>query len=115
MSETRNFLYLSEQALAGLGITTTEAVSAIEHLIRGQGKGQGKSEDGREGTVWSAPKAVIQPPDGRYMMATLAAADDPPFLSVKALLLNPANPKRGLKQINAMVTLLDSDTGLPGG
>ncbi len=103
MSETRNFLYLSERSLADLGITAKEAVAAIEHLIRGQG----------DGTVWSAPKAVIQPPDGRYLMATLAAADDPPFLSVKALLLNPANPKRGLKQINAMVTLLDSDTGLP--
>ena len=103
MSETRNFLYLSETALAGLGITTKEAVDAIEHLIRGQG----------EDKVWSAPKAVVQPPDGRYLMATLAAADEPPLMSVKSLLINPANPERGLKQINAMVTLLDSDTGLP--
>ena len=103
MSETRNFLYLSETALAGLGITTKEAVDAIEHLIRGQG----------EDKVWSAPKAVVQPPDGRYLLATLAAADEPPLMSVKSLLTNPANPERGLKQINAMVTLLDSDTGLP--
>jgi ornithine cyclodeaminase/alanine dehydrogenase len=47
------------------------------------------------------------------MMATLAAADDPPFLAVKSLVLNPRNPERGLSQINASVTLLDSETGLP--
>lgn len=103
MSETRNFIYLSEPTLAGLGITAKEAVAAIEHLIRGQG----------DGKVWSAPKAVVQPPDGRYLMATLAAADDPPLMSVKSLIHNPANADRGLKRINAMVTLLDSGTGLP--
>ncbi|MBX9637587.1 MAG: ornithine cyclodeaminase family protein, partial [Nitrosomonas sp.] len=58
-------------------------------------------------------KAVITPPDGRYMMATLAAADDPPFLAVKALVLNPDNPKNGLASINSLVTLLDSRSGLP--
>jgi hypothetical protein len=30
------------------------------------------------------------------MMATLAAAEDPPFLAVKALLLNPENPEHGI-------------------
>ncbi len=47
------------------------------------------------------------------MMATLAAADDPPFLAVKALVLNPDNPKNGLASINSLVTLLDSRSGLP--
>jgi len=47
------------------------------------------------------------------MMATLAAADDPPFLAVKALVLNPDNPKHGLASINSLVTLLDSRSGLP--
>jgi ornithine cyclodeaminase/alanine dehydrogenase len=47
------------------------------------------------------------------MMATLAAADDPQILAVKTLLLNPKNTHRGLKSIYALVTLLDSDTGLP--
>lgn len=47
------------------------------------------------------------------MMATLAAADDPPFLTVKALVLNPDNPKHGLASINSLVTLLDSRSGLP--
>lgn len=103
MGDTGKFLYLSEQTLSNLGVSTVEAVEAIEHLIRGQARA----------TVWSAPKAVLQPPDGRYLMATLAAADDPPFLAVKALVLNPGNPDHGLKQINASVTLLDSQTGLP--
>ncbi len=95
--------YLSQTSLQGLQLTTQAVVESIEHLLHGREKKQ----------VWNAPKAVITPPDGRYMMATLAAADDPPFLAVKSLLLNPENPKRGLKSINSLVTLLDSDTGLP--
>lgn len=102
MTETGDFLYLTEETLEGLGITTEEAVAAIERLIEGHAQAK----------VWYAPKAVVQP-DARYMMATLAAADDPPVLAVKALLLNPRNTARGLKQINALVTLLDSNTGLP--
>ncbi|MDH3377073.1 MAG: ornithine cyclodeaminase family protein [Gammaproteobacteria bacterium] len=47
------------------------------------------------------------------MMASLSAADDPPFLAVKAVVLNPSNPDRGLPQINGLITLLDSGTGLP--
>jgi ornithine cyclodeaminase/alanine dehydrogenase len=46
-------------------------------------------------------------------MATLSAADDPPFMAVKALLLNPRNPERGLSSINSLVVLQDGDTGLP--
>ncbi len=95
--------YLSQTSLQGLQLTTQDVVESIEHLLHGREKEQ----------VWNAPKAVITPPDGRYMMATLAAADEPSFLAVKSLLLNPENPKRGLKSINSLVTLLDSDTGLP--
>jgi len=47
------------------------------------------------------------------MMATLCAADDPPFLAVKSAILNPRNRERGLPDINAVVTLLDSGTGVP--
>jgi ornithine cyclodeaminase/alanine dehydrogenase len=46
-------------------------------------------------------------------MATLSAADDPPFLAMKSLIFNPRNRERGLPDINAVVTLLDSDTGVP--
>ena len=96
-------LYLSQRTLQSLGLTTREVIESIEHLILGRSRAR----------VWSAPKAVIQPPDGRYMMATLSAADDPPVLAVKSLILNPRNRERGLPDINAVVTLLDSDTGLP--
>lgn len=95
--------YLSQIVLEDLQLTYQEVIDSIEHLIHGRSQSQ----------VWNAPKAVITPPDGRYMMATLAAANDPPFLAVKTLLLNPENPKRGLKSIHSLVTLLDSDTGLP--
>lgn len=95
--------YLSEEQLSGLGITTSEVVDSIESLI--------SSLENR--TAWSAPKAVILPEDGRYMMAALAATDDPPLLVVKTVVLNPRNPERGLPQINGLVTMLDSSSGLP--
>jgi len=98
-----NIPYLSEDVLAGLNLTTQDVIDSIETLIRG----------GAQGTVWNAPKAVILPPDGRYMMAALAAMDDPCFLAVKTVVLNPANSDKGLPQINGLVTMLDSETGLP--
>jgi ornithine cyclodeaminase/alanine dehydrogenase-like protein (mu-crystallin family) len=103
MEERTGVLYLSHGTLQSLALTTDEVVESIEHLIRGRSRAR----------VWNAPKAVILPPDGRYMMAALAAADDPPFLAVKSAILNPRNRARGLPDINAVVTLLDSDTGLP--
>jgi ornithine cyclodeaminase/alanine dehydrogenase-like protein (mu-crystallin family) len=95
--------YLPQATLQALALTTDEVVESIERLIRGRSQAQ----------AWNAPKAFIQPPDGRYMMATLSAADDPPFLAVKSLVFNPRNQERGLPGINAVVTLLDSDTGVP--
>lgn len=103
MNATEDIPYLSEQALAGLGITTDDVIESIEALIHGSA----------EDTVWSAPKAVILPSDGRYMMAALAAMDNPSMLAVKTVVLNPRNPDRSLPQINGLVTMLDSDTGLP--
>jgi ornithine cyclodeaminase/alanine dehydrogenase len=98
-----NIPFLSEETLAGLGITTGDVVESIETLIRGSA----------QDTVWSAPKAVILPADGRYMMAALAAMDGPSLLAVKTVVLNPRNSDKGLPQINGLVTMLDSDTGLP--
>ncbi|MDH3602349.1 MAG: hypothetical protein OEU26_22270 [Candidatus Tectomicrobia bacterium] len=102
MEQPESILYLSHSTLEGLALTTQEVVDSIEHLIHGRSQSK----------VWNAPKSVILPPDGRYMMATLSAADDPPFLAVKSLLLNPRNRERGLPDIHSMVILLDSDTGL---
>ncbi|MEM7216152.1 MAG: ornithine cyclodeaminase family protein [Pseudomonadota bacterium] len=103
MSTNATIPYLSDNVLSNLGITTADVISTIESFIAGSANG----------TVWSAPKAVILPPDGRYMMAALAAADNPALLTVKTVVLNPRNPDHGLPQINGLVTMLDSETGLP--
>lgn len=103
MARKKTILCLAESDLEQLDITPEEAVWSIEMLIHGVARSK----------AWSAPKAVIQPPDGRYMMAALAAADDPPYLAVKTVILNPRNSDIGLPQINGLVTMLDSDTGLP--
>ena len=93
--------YLSEADLIELGITTEDVIECIESAIRGD----------EAGRVWSAPKAVIIPPqDGRYMMAALAAMDAPSLLAVKIVVLNPENPQRGLPQINGLVAMLDSSS-----
>jgi ornithine cyclodeaminase/alanine dehydrogenase len=103
MATTGPIPYLSKNQLSRLGITTIEVIESIETLI----------SCAENQTAWSAPKAVILPDDGRYMMAALAAADDPPLLAVKTVVLNPGNPDRGLPQINGLVTMLDSSSGLP--
>ncbi|NKB62114.1 MAG: ornithine cyclodeaminase family protein [Gammaproteobacteria bacterium] len=95
-------LYLSRDDLKNLGITTQQAVESLELLIDKQTKSE----------VWAAPKTVVRP-DHRYLMTTLSAANDPGLMSVKSLVLNQKNPERGLNAINSLITLLDSDTGLP--
>ena len=103
MNATASIPYLSAANLDALDISTDEVIGSIEAMIRGS----------EQGTVWSAPKAVMLPDDGRYMMAALAAADEPPFLAVKTVVMNPRNSARNLPQINGLVAMLDSDTGLP--
>ena len=61
--------YLSEDVLLGLAMPINEIIEILETLIR-------QSELNE---VWYAPKAVITPPDGRYIMATLAVMDNPPL------------------------------------
>lgn len=95
--------YLSHALLERLSITTGEAVDCIERLILEQ----------RHGRVWCAPKAVIYPGDERYIMATLAVADEPRVVATKSLVLNPRNRERGLPVLSSLVTLLDSETGQP--
>src|SRR5262245_10646870 len=95
--------YLSSEKLASLGIATAEVVACIEHLLL----------ERKRSRAWSAPKPSIKTPDGRYLMATLSAAEDPSFMAVKALHLNPRNPERGLAAINSVVILHDGATGLP--
>lgn len=101
--ERKDFLYLSGETLQGLAITSAQVIERLEKLILASA----------DNTVWSAPKTAIATGDGRYMMATLSASDSPQLIAVKALLVNPRNPQRGLDSINAIITLLDSETGLP--
>lgn len=95
--------YYSGEVLEKLRITTLEVADLIEQLIR----------DRAEGNVWSAPKAAISVPDGRYAMSTMAVADDPGYLVVKSLLLNPRNPDSGQPLMNSIVSLQDGETGVP--
>lgn len=103
MTTTKSLPILSAQDLAALDISTADVVDMIARLIRGRAGA----------TVWSAPKVSLPLPDSRYIMSTLAVADDPPFLGVKSLLLNPRNPGHGQPLMNSIITLQDSETGMP--
>lgn len=94
---------VSHRACRALGVETADVVESIERLIR----------DAARGKAWNAPKSVLSAADGRYMMATLCASDDPPLMAVKSLMVSPVNHRRGLDSINAAVVLHDGDTGLP--
>jgi ornithine cyclodeaminase/alanine dehydrogenase-like protein (mu-crystallin family) len=95
--------YLSSSFLDQLTISTFDVIREIERQIIGQ----------RRGEVWCAPKAVVLPGDDRYIMATLGVASEPRVLTTKALVVNPRNAERGLATLNSLITLLDSETGLP--
>lgn len=103
MKKSGGLVVLSEEVLENLQISTEEVIARIEHLVAGY----------HQGKVFNAPKSVLKPPDGRYMMATLSVSDDPPLLAVKSLVLNPRNSEKGLKDINGLVTVLNSQTGEP--
>jgi ornithine cyclodeaminase/alanine dehydrogenase-like protein (mu-crystallin family) len=103
MTHAQSVPYFSEEALAKLEITTVQLVDLIEQLIR----------DRAASKVWSPPKAAISLPDDRYAMSTMAVADDPPFLALKSLMLNPRNPSHGEPLMNSVIVLQDSETGRP--
>jgi len=96
---------LSAEALVSLGISPSAIADAIERMFA-------ERADGR---AWSTPKSMILPPDGRLLMAMMAACDVPPVMAVKSLVMNSANPAQGLPQINAQVSLTDAKTGAPLG
>ena len=56
---------------------------------------------------------MLYPGDERYIMATLAVADEPRVVATKSLVLNPRNRERGLPVLSSLVSLLDSETGEP--
>lgn len=103
MNQPDSVPYYSGDVLEGLAIAPFEVADLIERLIRERDAGK----------VWSAPKSSIAVPDDRYAMSTLAIADDPRYLVIKSLLLNPRNTARGEPLMNSIVVLQDGETGRP--
>ncbi|MGI9366709.1 MAG: ornithine cyclodeaminase family protein [Rhizobiaceae bacterium] len=95
-------IYLSDAQLESLGISPNEIADSIEAAFQTQS----------EGKLWTVPKSALLPGDGRYMMATLSAADNPQYTIIKTAMVSPRNPARGLNGIEASIILLDSETGL---
>lgn len=93
---------LTDEDLSSLGITAQDVVSQIEQAIRAE----------LDGRILTAPKSAVVPDDGRYMMTTLATADDPQLTVVKSVMVSPRNPARGLAGIEGNILIQDSETGL---
>lgn len=96
-------LYLSDTTLESLSIRSGDMVARIEQLLGGLA----------DGSVSSAPKSAIYPGGGRLFMSTLSSSEDPPYMAVKSLGMNPANSQQNLKSIGAQIALFNGETGLP--
>jgi ornithine cyclodeaminase/alanine dehydrogenase len=96
-------IFLSQKDLESLGISIADQVAQMRKLFLARA----------DGSVVAAPKAAIETGDGRYLMATLSAADDPPLLAVKSVVVNQDNALQGLPAINGSIMLLDSRSGVP--
>ena len=96
-----DFLVLSDETLAALGVSVAEIVDVIEAAILGEASG----------TIWTAPKSAVLPGDGRYMMSTLSTSDEPDATIVKSVMVSPRNPERGLPGVEGNIILQDSETG----
>ncbi|MEM9969671.1 MAG: ornithine cyclodeaminase family protein, partial [Pseudomonadota bacterium] len=94
-------VYLSDAALAGLGIAPREMANAVEAALRAKA----------DGRLFTAPKAALLPGGGRYVMSTLAAGGED-FIVVKTVGVFPENADRDLPAINGAIQVLDAKTGL---
>jgi len=95
------FLVLSDQALAGLGLSMVKIVDAIEQTILAEARGQ----------ILTSPKSGVERDDGRYVMTTLASGDAPNLTIVKSVIASPRNPDRGLPGVDGAILVQDSETG----
>ncbi len=93
-------LWLSDEHLAALGLTASRIADEIEETLM-------------RGGLHTAPKPAVAPGDGRYIVTTLATADDPALIVAKTVALSPGNPARDLPAVNGAVLLLDGATGRP--
>jgi len=92
---------LSGSDLHALDLSQAQIIDAVEEAIRRLAEGQ----------IWTAPKSVLTPGDGRYLMTTLSASDTPPVSVVKFVMVSPNNPAIGLPAINGSIMVHDSLTG----
>ena len=95
--------YLTRDQLEALAIRSSEVIDYLEVLVRQQSQQQ----------AMAAPKTVIAPADGRYLMATLSMSEEPPYMAVKSLLVNQQNSAAGGEAINASIILMHAHTGEP--
>jgi ornithine cyclodeaminase len=102
MAADREFVLLPDDTLADLGIGVADVIKAIEAAISAAGSGQ----------ISTAPKSAILPGGGRYVMTTLSTADNPGLTVVKSVTVSPGNPGRGMKGVEGVIVLQDSETGL---
>src|SRR6056297_806524 len=89
---------LDDAALRALGIGPDEVVTSIREAVA----------DIAAGRLSVTPKSVLQPGDGRYMMATLATGK---VTVLKQVTVCPDNPGRGLPSITGAIMVLDAQTG----
>ncbi|MCP5075048.1 MAG: ornithine cyclodeaminase family protein [Rhodobacteraceae bacterium] len=105
MAEQPSYIFLSDNDLAALSVTTADVIAAIEDTVHSKAAGR----------VWTTPKAAVMPGDGRYAMATLAGSDDLGLVAVKSVMVCPENAARGLPGINGGIMLLNAQTGVLAG
>ena len=102
MHVNKDFVYLSDDALNGLGITPSEVADVIELALR----------DKIAGRLHTAPKSAIMPGDGRYMVSTLAVGDRERLTVLKAVTVTTVGARLGLPAINGSIIAMDADTGM---
>jgi len=100
-----SFVILSDRNLAGLEISVGDIVGAIEQAIAQEA----------DGAILTTPKAALLRGDGRYMMTTLASADDSEpaqgLTIVKSVMVSPRNPARGRPGVDGAILVQDAETG----
>ncbi len=94
-------LYLPDSALERLEIAPGEIADAIESALVAKA----------EGRLQTAPKSVILPGDGRYVMSTLAVGGEG-LTVLKTVGVYPDNAGRGLPATTGAILVLDAETGV---
>ena len=95
--------YLSRRDVERLDVCAGEIADRLETLLVAE----------RAGGAWEAPKSSIAPGDGRFSLALLSAAREPPLSVLKTVGLSPDNAVRGLPHIGGVIVVHDGASGLP--